>query len=321
MNKQRFFQIVSGPETIQKEDLKTIKNLEKNYPYSQVLHTLSAIGSFKNKLKDSKQKLNVAAVYAMDRAVLKDAILSSEPKQSNKNQVTTKVSSKSHTPAPSIQDRDVSTKRSSGNAVTKPEINKQKGGVVVDSPSKHPGQLTSKEAEDLRNEVMKNLENLMIIKSTFLKNIKTAESRDIKKKPEKGIKKRKKEQKKELKDNKKSNLKVVASNVATVPPKEVLQVEKAGRKNKKEQTEIIERFIKEEPALKRPKNEGGKSDQNDLSLDSVAFGKDLVSENLARILIKQGKKQKAIDIYKKLIWKYPQKKAYFASQIESLTEQ
>lgn len=35
-------------------------------------------------------------------------------------------------------------------------------------------------------------------------------------------------------------------------------------------------------------------------------------------MIKQGKIDKAIDIYEKLILKYPQKKAYFAEKIENL---
>ena len=35
-------------------------------------------------------------------------------------------------------------------------------------------------------------------------------------------------------------------------------------------------------------------------------------------IIKQGKKDKAIEVLKKLIWKFPQKKAYFAAQIEDL---
>jgi TolA-binding protein len=39
---------------------------------------------------------------------------------------------------------------------------------------------------------------------------------------------------------------------------------------------------------------------------------------LAQILTRQGKKDKAIEVYKKLIWKFPQKKAYFAAQIEDL---
>ena len=45
---------------------------------------------------------------------------------------------------------------------------------------------------------------------------------------------------------------------------------------------------------------------------------DIISESLAKIFVNQGKKEKAIDIYKKLIWKFPQKKALFAAQIEKL---
>jgi hypothetical protein len=56
----------------------------------------------------------------------------------------------------------------------------------------------------------------------------------------------------------------------------------------------------------------------DLSEKSTKFGDDLISENLAVILLRQGKKGRAIDIYKKLIWKLPQKKAYFAARIEEI---
>ena len=59
-------------------------------------------------------------------------------------------------------------------------------------------------------------------------------------------------------------------------------------------------------------------EKKDLSLPSVKFRDDIISENLACIMVKQGKHEKAIDIYKKLIWKFPQKKTYFASQIEEL---
>lgn len=45
---------------------------------------------------------------------------------------------------------------------------------------------------------------------------------------------------------------------------------------------------------------------------------DLVTENLAAILVRQGKKDKAVEVYKKLILKIPEKKAYFATQIEEL---
>ena len=89
---------------------------------------------------------------------------------------------------------------------------------------------------------------------------------------------------------------------------------------KNNQIEIIEEFIKKEPRISKPKLEKGQQNtpQEDLSLKSTEIKEDLVSENLAIIMEKQGKIQKARDIYKKLIWKFPQKKAYFASRIEEL---
>lgn len=90
--------------------------------------------------------------------------------------------------------------------------------------------------------------------------------------------------------------------------------------NMHKQTEIIEEFIKKEPTISKPKSVKGQDNipQEDLSLKSVEIKEDLISENLAIIMEKQGKIQKAKDIYKKLIWKFPQKKAYFASRIEEL---
>jgi hypothetical protein len=47
---------------------------------------------------------------------------------------------------------------------------------------------------------------------------------------------------------------------------------------------------------------------------------DVVTEAMAEIWIKQGNKQKAIDIYSKLSFIFPEKSVYFASQIELLKQ-
>jgi tetratricopeptide (TPR) repeat protein len=85
----------------------------------------------------------------------------------------------------------------------------------------------------------------------------------------------------------------------------------------KEQIAIIDQFIKAQPSIK-PKSIETPS-QGDLSeIKSGEFADNIISETLATILIQQGKKEKAIEVYKKLIWKFPQKKTYFAARIDEL---
>ncbi len=86
------------------------------------------------------------------------------------------------------------------------------------------------------------------------------------------------------------------------------------------QRKIIDAFIKKEPKIrpKKPSLKVKEKPQKDLSVESTKIKNDLVSENLAIIMEKQGKISKAKDIYKKLIWKFPQKKAYFATRIKEL---
>jgi hypothetical protein len=90
----------------------------------------------------------------------------------------------------------------------------------------------------------------------------------------------------------------------------------------KEQLEIIERFIQASPRISRldVNSTVENTEQEDLSEKYSEIGNQLVSENLAVIMVKQKKIDKAIDIYKKLIWKFPQKKAYFAQKIEELKQ-
>jgi len=94
------------------------------------------------------------------------------------------------------------------------------------------------------------------------------------------------------------------------PPKKKLK--------KEEQEKLIEKFIQSDPQMQNVRSPEELKEKKDLSAPSVKFRDDIISENLANIMIKQGKLETAIDIYKKLIWKFPQKKAYFATQIEEL---
>ncbi|MHA6249274.1 hypothetical protein ACXYMU_15140 [Pontibacter sp. CAU 1760] len=86
-----------------------------------------------------------------------------------------------------------------------------------------------------------------------------------------------------------------------------------------QQTSIIDQFLKLNPRLKSMNNLKVKQEpQEDLSLRNSKIKKGIASESLANIFVKQGKPRKAVKIYEQLILKYPEKKSYFAEQIEKL---
>ena len=85
---------------------------------------------------------------------------------------------------------------------------------------------------------------------------------------------------------------------------------------KRKEEEIIEKFIKEEPQIKPPKPENLTMENK--AKKSAEDPNDLVSETLASIYTDQMLFHKAIDTYKKLSLKFPEKRAYFADQILEL---
>ncbi|QHL86461.1 hypothetical protein GU926_02990 [Nibribacter ruber] len=86
-----------------------------------------------------------------------------------------------------------------------------------------------------------------------------------------------------------------------------------------QQLNIIDQFLKSNPKLKSMAHLQQKNEpQEDLSAKSSKIKRNLASENLALIFIKQGKIKKALKIYEQLIVKFPEKKSYFAEQIEKL---
>ena len=78
---------------------------------------------------------------------------------------------------------------------------------------------------------------------------------------------------------------------------------------------IIDDFIKNDPKIKRKKKFDKKVIDLSKNKNNIL---DFESENLAKIFIKQNKPNKAIKIYKKLILKNSEKKAYFAKKIKEL---
>lgn len=314
MNKQKFTKIIQGYHNIPDEDRDKLHDLAKNYPYSQIIHTLVAKANNDARTDIASQTLNYAAMYATDRHVLRE-IIQETPAQSNQVRPSD--------PSPELTSDTTSEESQPSAAPGKKKITVNLTELGGDS-------------ELLRDEVLVDLEALKQSKATYLKWLretntpateqempasgKTEDEKSTEKAdPEIGKKKNKapkkstaKAEKAKLKEKKKK-----AAKKDTTPRKKASEGQIQEKPPLKDQQELIENFITKEPRINAKPLKSSES-QPDLSVASTSFNEDLVSENLANIFVNQGKKEKAIDIYKKLIWKFPQKKAYFASLIERL---
>ena len=81
------------------------------------------------------------------------------------------------------------------------------------------------------------------------------------------------------------------------------------------ETETIDRFISEKPKLKVEVNENESS--NDKA-DNLSNQAGYMTETLAKLYLNQKNYEKAIQSYKILILKFPEKNSYFADQIKKI---
>jgi len=299
VNKKDFNELIRNYNVPSDSDFRKFKDIVKAYPYSQALHTIHARISIDKSLPEGKTALGIAAMYIYDRSILKSFL--SKPEVENREKSGETVLQKNIQPV-------VKT--------TPPVLPVEK----LDQPISQPTSTEQHELEmdRIREGFIKSLSDLQKNKETYQEEVKKSES--ISEKKEKSAKSKKNLSEKKDKKSPKKNQKKSTTPKASVKTKPDKKEGDSSKSNPKEIQEIIiDSFIKNPPEVKRLDSIPEKElTTEDLSRKSVIFNDDLISENLAIILNNQGKTSKAIDIYKKLIWKYPQKKTYFAARIKEL---
>ena len=103
--------------------------------------------------------------------------------------------------------------------------------------------------------------------------------------------------------------------IETIKKKEKKQILDS---KKQEQIDLIKAFSKKDIKLATIKEIEANQNTENLAAESTKINDNLISESYAKLLVKQDKQAKAIEIYKKLSLKFPDKRAYFADLIENL---
>ena len=259
MEREQFHTLLINSTALTEAEASSLISLSREFPYSQVIHNLTARAAADCNLPAKEKLLQISAIYSTDRSALK-AVMTS-PKRKRMEPETEKVE------------------------------------VQILEPSK------SVEGSNLHEQVLVDIASLQESKRLYELTIERLEKEKALPLPE-----AKEPAPVKSKEND-SLIEEIKSTKKKIKPEGVKQ---------KEQIEIIDQFIKTQPSIPRPKAVATLAADNDLSEPSAQFGENIVSETLVEILLKQGKKEKAIEALKKLIWKFPQKKAYFAAQIEEL---
>ncbi len=110
---------------------------------------------------------------------------------------------------------------------------------------------------------------------------------------------------------------VVSTDEENVSEEQLYPVDQGS--TKQQQSELIDKFILANPRIE-PSKEKSDTQNEDISKPFTEDKGEFVTETLAKIYISQGYYSRAIDIYKKLSLKFPEKSSYFASQIEKVQE-
>jgi len=283
VEKERFHQLITNYTALSQEEAQVVLGLQRNFPYSQVLHGLAARAAQDNNLNDKEHHLHLCAIYSTDRAVLKSVMTALQQPRVVVEIPIQKIEQEVKEQVVPVLDEPKSV-----NPKAEPEVK------VIQTPTNLSG-------DELYNEVMHDIEILRDRKAKFEQLVSDLEN-------ELPVSADSKSKKAKVTDPDEGLLKEIKTQKKKIKPE--------GEKQK-EQIDIIDQFIKIQPTMPKVKAIEGQP-KTDLAEPSVTYSDNIVSETLVEILLKQGKKEKAVEVLKKLIWKFPQKKAYFAARIEEL---
>lgn len=296
MNHEELLDYIKSPDKLCFNSISAIEQLTKKYSYFQTAHLLYVKNlHIENSIRFEKQ-LKIAAAYVSDRKKIY-YLINKPPKKEESSPIEEPITikpiaksrpeikfsqSKQYTSPASI--KPFKSKKTAAPRIQKSKISEEYKNQLQDRVNRRLAEI--KRENPIANKKKRITVKIKTTPSTqtnpFISSPKPAPKTD-----------------KKLKDI----LKPVQSQKST--------------------NEIIDNFLKKQPSITKPLlNRDFSSSKNQENIEksenSIIDNSDFVSETLAKIYMNQGNVFKAIKIYEKLILKFPEKKRYFASQIEKL---
>jgi hypothetical protein len=297
---QKFKDILDNPEAADFSQIEYLEKLTEEYPYFQVAHLLLAKKLYQSgKTLEFNNYLKKAAIYATDRKKLYHLIHTTE-KVIQQQPITQKkeipLSESIKEESKTLNAQEILSQRLEEISAKK-KVNNQANENKESEPGVEKKNIEEK--KDIKYGYFSVEELLELPEET--KEITTPKVEDsVSKDVPKSSKLSFKDWLHYYSEGKKEN-----SNNVNSPEEE-----------KPKPQDLIDKFIKEEPRISPVKNNF--FSPVNMARKSVIEQDDLVSETLANIYYAQGNLPKALHMYEKLSLKYPEKSAFFASQIEKI---
>ena len=294
MDKERFSTLLQDPSLVTNADIKALNEYRKKYPYFQSLYVVVAKALKDREHPKTEAFIKKAAIYSANRSHLKEIIEGdfsfSKPKQETEQKPVLKVDQ-------SIKAKDSLPQTKTEKIEGKDEVKEK---LEENTDKEKPAEQSSKEKEG---------SPAMAEKPEDKQPAETPKTAADQEKIDN-----------DLAEIEAAKRRIEALLSGQLDETQERKKEKPLSEKKKNQIQIIEKFIQNEPQLDRERmaQAEGNVDIEDLADKSILKEEAFETETLAELMAKQGKLKKAESIYKKLSLKFPEKSTYFATQIEKL---
>lgn len=345
MDKERFNTLLADMDMITDTDIKSLNQLRKQYPYFQNQYVMIAKALKKRNHPKTDAFIKKAAIYSADRALLKAIIMDEhnftpvveEAEESDQAQEVSAVPATSDQKAPEIAEEEAVVEKKLEEAPADPKVKapivkpipqaEEVATVKVEEPS-HEAKAVPK-PEPIKPPVVHIPEPKVEKTPPPPPEKPTTTVKAESTTPEKPGEKRESNQDlidelerdlKEIRKKKQLIAKMLEQQEAKQSAKKVAPAKKKTATAKTSQSELIEKFIQNEPQMGKQKlvHDESVHQHEDLAARYTQAQEDFYTETMARLMVTQKKYRKAIQIYENLGLKFPEKRTYFASQIEKV---